>query len=209
MFKIIGADQKEYGPVSADELRQWIAEGRANGQTLVQSDGGPWRPLSSLPEFAAHLPALSVPPALSPPPPFAPGLEGDSARQQLNGPAIGLIATGALGILQAVGGMLTNLLGAGLGGANFGAAPELERIIGLLSGTLGTALYLVSLAISLFVLYGGLRLRKLQNYGLCIVASVLALFPCTSPCCCIGLPVGIWALVVLNRPEVRSQFPRG
>lgn len=53
MYKIIGADQKEYGPSTADEIRQWVAEGRANGQTLVQAEGqSDWKPLASLPEFA-------------------------------------------------------------------------------------------------------------------------------------------------------------
>jgi hypothetical protein len=53
MYKIIGADQKEYGPVSADELRSWIREGRVNAQTLLQAEGQTdWRPLSSYPEFA-------------------------------------------------------------------------------------------------------------------------------------------------------------
>ena len=30
MYKIIGADKKEYGPITADQLRQWLAEGRVN-----------------------------------------------------------------------------------------------------------------------------------------------------------------------------------
>ncbi len=68
MYKIIGADQKEYGPSSADEIRQWVAEGRANGQTLVQAGGSDeWKPLSSYPEFATALagsPAAALPPAL-------------------------------------------------------------------------------------------------------------------------------------------------
>lgn len=52
MYKIIGADQKEYGPVTADQIRQWIAEGRANGQTLICLDGTQdWRPLETFPEF--------------------------------------------------------------------------------------------------------------------------------------------------------------
>ncbi len=56
MFKIIGADQKEYGPVTADQINAWILEGRANGQTLVQALGsGEWKPLSSLTEFATAL----------------------------------------------------------------------------------------------------------------------------------------------------------
>jgi hypothetical protein len=53
MYKIIGGDQKEYGPVSADELRNWIREGRVNALTLLQAEGQTdWRPLSSFPEFA-------------------------------------------------------------------------------------------------------------------------------------------------------------
>ena len=37
MYKIIGADLKEYGPVSVEQLRQWISEGRVNAQTKVQA----------------------------------------------------------------------------------------------------------------------------------------------------------------------------
>ena len=56
MYKIIGADQKEYGPVSADQLRQWIAEGRASGASLVRPEGATeWQPLSAFPEFAEAL----------------------------------------------------------------------------------------------------------------------------------------------------------
>jgi hypothetical protein len=66
MFKIIGVDKKEYGPVSPEHIRQWIAEGRANAATLVQAEGSAqWVPLGSLPEFAAALPTR---PSLPPPP---------------------------------------------------------------------------------------------------------------------------------------------
>jgi len=70
MYKIIGADQKEYGPVSADELRNWVREGRANGQTLIQGEGQTdWRPLSSYPEFAnVAAPVPSGAPVMQPAP---------------------------------------------------------------------------------------------------------------------------------------------
>ena len=56
MYRIIGGNQKEYGPVTADELRRWIAEGRLSAQSLVQAEGsGDWKPLSSFPEFAGAL----------------------------------------------------------------------------------------------------------------------------------------------------------
>ena len=58
-YKIIGADLVEYGPVSAEQVRQWIAEGRVNSETKLQAEGtAEWKPLAEVPEFAAASPAL-------------------------------------------------------------------------------------------------------------------------------------------------------
>ncbi|HUA38233.1 MAG TPA: glycerophosphoryl diester phosphodiesterase membrane domain-containing protein [Candidatus Sulfopaludibacter sp.] len=52
-YKVIGGDLKQYGPVSAEDLRKWIVEGRLNAQSLVQLYGDiEWKQLSTLPEFA-------------------------------------------------------------------------------------------------------------------------------------------------------------
>ena len=71
-YKIIGGDLKQYGPVSADDIRKWIAEGRLNAQSLVQSYGDiEWKQLSQFPEFADLLAAApataSAPQPLMPP----------------------------------------------------------------------------------------------------------------------------------------------
>jgi hypothetical protein len=53
MYTIIGGDGKEYRGISAEILRQWIAEGRLNAQSMGKMDGGmEFRPLSTFPEFA-------------------------------------------------------------------------------------------------------------------------------------------------------------
>jgi hypothetical protein len=63
MYKVIGSDNREYGPASEEFLRRWIAEGRANGGTQVQKVGDTgWRSLSSFPEFAEALAAGAAPP---------------------------------------------------------------------------------------------------------------------------------------------------
>ena len=63
MYRIIGGDQKEYGPVSADEVRRWISERRLQATSLVQADGTTdWKPLSLFPEFSSALAALSPAP---------------------------------------------------------------------------------------------------------------------------------------------------
>jgi len=73
MFKIIGGDGRQYGPITAEQLREWIAAGRANGQTQVQREGETdWKPLSTFSELAdalaAKLPAQLPAPASLPPP---------------------------------------------------------------------------------------------------------------------------------------------
>jgi TM2 domain-containing membrane protein YozV len=67
MYKIVGVDGQQYGPVNAEEIRRWIADKRANAQTLVQAEGSPeWKPLGLFAEFASELKA--VPPLMAPPP---------------------------------------------------------------------------------------------------------------------------------------------
>jgi prepilin-type processing-associated H-X9-DG protein len=62
MYRVIGADQREYGPVNAGQLREWIATGRANANTSIQAEGSSeWRPLSEFPEFADALSTPAVP----------------------------------------------------------------------------------------------------------------------------------------------------
>lgn len=66
MYKIIGADGREYGPVTAEQLRRWIVEGRANAQTRIQRQGAvEWQPLGSFIEFAGSF-SPAVPPGFPP-----------------------------------------------------------------------------------------------------------------------------------------------
>jgi TM2 domain-containing membrane protein YozV len=69
MYKIIGADGREYVAASAEQLRQWIGEGRANAQTKAQASGEPgWKYLADFPDFHAALGiSAGVPPPVPPP----------------------------------------------------------------------------------------------------------------------------------------------
>jgi hypothetical protein len=81
IYKIIGGDQKQYGPISADELRQWIAEGRLSGYSLASVEGGAeWKPLATFTEFAA---ALGAQTAARPPVAAAPADPAQWANQIL------------------------------------------------------------------------------------------------------------------------------
>src|SRR5258707_374960 len=67
MYKMVGADGRIYGPVTAEQLREWIAAGRANAQTMLQSEGSiEWKPRGSFPESASKAAPPAVPPLFPP-----------------------------------------------------------------------------------------------------------------------------------------------
>lgn len=199
MYKIIGADGKEYGPITAEQLRQWIAEGRANAQSQILAEGTTeWRPLSEFPEFAA-LP-VSTPGG----PGALPGYQVSTtgAADRVSAPAIGLIVVAAVGFLIQALGLVMNALGVTFGQMEGGQ----EAWMNLASGSIGIVSSIIGILISGLILFGALKMRKLESYGLAMASSIVAMIPCISPCCILGLPIGIWALVVLTKPEVKGAF---
>ena len=90
MYRIIGADGKEYGPISAEQLRQWLKEGRVNSQTQIKStDATDWQMLTALPEFAVE---LAAGPSVLPP-----SLPAAAVPLKTSGLAIASLVFGVLG----------------------------------------------------------------------------------------------------------------
>ncbi len=89
MYRIIGADGRQYGPVSADQVREWIAQGRANGHTRVLAEGATdWKMLSEVPEFNAALGAGAGRPAA----PTAPVVAATGGQAQADAIAQAILA---------------------------------------------------------------------------------------------------------------------
>jgi hypothetical protein len=88
---------------------------------------------------------------------------------------------------------------------------ELEKqgfsVEGIIKGTSTGYIIAGVLALrALAMMIGGIMMLQLKGYGLAVLGSVLALLPCLTPCCVLGMPFGIWALVVLNNAEVKAAF---
>ena len=66
----------------------------------------------------------------------------------------------------------------------------------------------LSFAAGVLTFYAGFYMRRLESYGMAIAGSVLAALPflSCSGCCGVGELVGVWAMVVLLSPDVRSEF---
>jgi hypothetical protein len=68
MYTIIGGDGKEYGPVTADQLRAWVLGGRANEETKTRAEGSDeWKRLGDFPELAPPATAPAAPPVSAAP----------------------------------------------------------------------------------------------------------------------------------------------
>lgn len=61
-YIVMGDDGKEYGPVSAQQIRDWMAEGRLERKTPVKPDNAKdWVFLEMLPEFNSALNKIPPP----------------------------------------------------------------------------------------------------------------------------------------------------
>lgn len=141
------------------------------------------------------------------------------ARDQLETPATGLqvvawfgffgvvvnLIIGAVSLVQAAGPQ-----GGGAGAGGFGGGPGGAGGPGGDEHTINAVIHFVSavitFGISWVILTGASKMKRLEGYTYAMAAAILAMIPCFSPCCFIGLPFGIIALIALNDPDVRDAF---
>jgi hypothetical protein len=213
-YVIIGGDGKEYGPITSADIRQWLAEGRLSEQSLAKAESdAEFRPLGKFPEFAElfnrptppiHSPTISSGNA-------ADGFARDAALQKIKAPAVAIIVLAIINIVLSVWNAVKLIFFPPDLNQEFAKYPQLQdpqvqHILQLFYGPLGIGSAIFTLLMGIVILFGALKMRKLENYVFAFTAAILAILPCVSACCILGLPFGIWALVVMNKPEVKSQF---
>lgn len=139
MYKMIGVDGQQYGPVDAEQIRRWLAENRLRSETLVQAEGSSeWKPLRSFPEFSTSASA-GVPPTFSETPPPMTALRADTAARASSKLPAGVcgILLGSLGIHKFILGytgpglilLLITVLTCGVAGMITGIIGLIEGII--------------------------------------------------------------------------------
>ena len=146
-----------------------------------------------------------------------------AAKSKIAVPAIALIVDGVLTVIYALyAGLSGILVMAGMNpmvaaqqaqfdqmAANGQSAEQIEMIrnmSNMMAGPGGIVIALIALVCGLLIVWGAIKMKNLQSRGLAMTAAVLAIIPCTSACCIIGLPFGIWGIVTMNDPNVRAHF---
>ncbi|MFT5686298.1 MAG: hypothetical protein ACI8RZ_007254 [Myxococcota bacterium] len=114
-----------------------------------------------------------------------------------------LLATALLGMsAQLISGVLNTwfLVSGQIPPSSYSStSPEIQIGLGLAFNCMG-------LGSGLIVIIAASRMKRLTGRTFAIFASILAMLPCISPCCFMGLPVGIWSLMLLLDPTVRDAF---
>lgn len=219
-YIIIGGDGKEYGPVTDADVRQWIAEGRLNAYSRAKGEGdAEFRTLAQFPEFAGAL-GLNLPPPSLVPPALGSAGQGsarDAALQAVKAPAICLKVVAGLSFILSLWGIVKlvffrKVLDEEMSRmvANYPQLQDaqVQKMLDMIYGPIGIGSNLFAAVVSVIIFWGATRMQQLRSFELCFIAVILAMLPCATNCCAwvFGLPLGIWALVVLNRSGVKSQF---
>jgi hypothetical protein len=127
----------------------------------------------------------------------------EAARRKVWGPASALQVVAILGLILHG---LDIALRLGMTALQLGGGPRYFRGPDAVAGTaFGIALSLSGIVVCVVVFLGTMKMKSLDNYGLALTAALLAMAP-VWVCCVAGLPVGIWAVVVLCNASVKAAF---
>jgi hypothetical protein len=133
-----------------------------------------------------------------PPPPSA-------AKNDLLLPAILLMVIGGIGLLWALVGLVS-----GGNPEQVAAAvsdPNLPPWVKPAATSLAAAapsINLVTLLWYALMILGTIQMLRLKMFPAAIATCVIAIIPCQ--CCCLTLPIGVWALTILLRADVKAKF---
>ncbi len=124
----------------------------------------------------------------------------EAIRHRVWIPAVGLLIAGGidcLGVVGAVVAAVVLLMQKGFSGQfiTFQFLPGFAQLF----------IVAAMAAYAIFVVLGAWNLMQLRSYRLATVGSILALFP-FAPGAIIGVPMGIWALVLMAKEKVKAAF---
>jgi len=176
-------------------ITHWVHPGTSESKPDVNLPSGP--PSTPPPGGAAPTAAGLQPP------PMTHEKTPANGTGKIVAPAVGLMVAGMLKLFSALTAMFfLSSLSAGW------LQPMLENLgIGPFSGwnfpaNFSLVLLLLKVVPACLILFGGLQMVQLRSYAWAIGAGILAIVCCSL----VGFPVGIWALIILARQDVRETF---
>jgi predicted Ser/Thr protein kinase len=145
------------------------------------------------PDASEPAPDLNARGGGPPNPPIAGAKPSGDRRGMIVAPAAGLMVAGIWKLLSALTafGWLEGVFG------NLGINLPFH-----LGGLIGYSVVMFKIVPAFLILFGAVQMMEIRNYAWAVAAAIVAILSCSL----IGFAVGIWALVVLMRADVREAF---
>ena len=148
-------------------------------------------------------PGGTIPPTIasSQPASCIPGKTSVAHSGMIVAPAVGLMVAGLWKLFSALTGLIvlaglnSGWLGTMLGNWGIGSIPGWEFMPGFV-------VLLLKAVPACLILFGGFQMLQRRSYAWAIAAGIISIVACSL----VGLPIGIWALIVLARDDVKSAF---
>ena len=132
-----------------------------------------------------------------------------AVESKLKVPGIALIVVGSIGLLLTGGYGILNLFVV-LSGTMPPPPPEMQgtELQFYHAGVWGSVIMiLVNALFQILVILGGIAMVRAKGKGMAMTGAVLSVIPClSSSLCMLGIPFGIWSLIVLSDSNVKQLF---
>jgi hypothetical protein len=134
--------------------------------------------------------------------PWAAQMPKEQVRARLVGPAIGMIVFAVVGLA------FMALLGVVIAADPDQVFKDVGKDPAERAGAMGffVAYFTVGFVSRVVQLLGAIAMLRMRGYSLAMAGAICAIIPCEIYCCLPCLPLGIWALIVLNNAQAKSAF---
>jgi hypothetical protein len=130
------------------------------------------------------------------------GRSRSPAKSAVAGPAIALMIVGGLGLAIAIVNLVITLVNPDVNQLFPAPKNDAEKAGRMMGNAIGG---IVSIGWGIVVIAASIQMLNLRTRGFAFAGAIVAMIPCNL-CCLLGLPFGIWALVVLSRDDVKNAF---
>lgn len=134
-------------------------------------------------------------------------------ENKVMGPAIALIVLGILGVFLTIPGFFVGFIDPRLLEQmdlpiDSRARDQMNEAFQKAIEGSSIVMSLVFVVVNVFITWAGVRMLSMKSWTAAVIANVVVMIACLFQCCCcpIGLPIGVWGLVVLFDGNVKQAF---
>ncbi|MGD9648713.1 MAG: hypothetical protein AB7U73_23585 [Pirellulales bacterium] len=120
-------------------------------------------------------------------------------------PAIGLLVVGSVGLCAAIFSCVWSMV-ATPPPVDPNMPPMVQQFMQGGFGPMALAIQAIFLVLNGLIIAGGIQMLRLKAYTLAMTATILAMINVGNCCCLVGVPIGIWGLVILLQNDVKAAF---